>query len=121
MSVEAREQWLGLAFAAPLLIVLTAAIVLPAIYNAAIALFDYNAMRDLWTFVGAVNFTKLFAAPLFWNAVTVTFLWVACNVGLQLVVGMATALALNSIIRFRGPFSAIMMIPWISSFVVVAI
>jgi multiple sugar transport system permease protein len=30
-------------------------------------------------------------------------------------------LALNSIIRFRGPFTGILLIPWISSFVVVGI
>lgn len=121
MSVEAREQWLGLAFATPLLLVLAAAIALPALYNAGIALFDYNAMRNVWSFAGTVNFRKLFASSIFWNSVVVTSVWVFCNVALQLVIGMATALSLNAIIRFRGPFSAIMMIPWISSFVVVAI
>lgn len=120
-SVEAREQWLGLAFATPLLVVLAGAIILPAIYNAGIALFDYDESQGVWAYVGSINFTRLFASAIFWNSAVVTFVWVTCNVALQLVIGMATALALNAIVRFRGPFSAIMMIPWISSFVVVAI
>jgi len=121
LNVETREQLLGFAFATPLLVVLAAAIVLPALYNTGIALFEYNAMRDAWRFSGLKNFRALFASAVFWNSMTVTMIWVVFNVGLQLAIGLATALSLNAIIRFRGPFSAVMMIPWISSFVVVAI
>lgn len=121
LNVETREQLLGFAFATPLLVVLAAAIVLPALYNTGIALFEYNAMCDAWRFSGLKNFRALFASAVFWNSVTVTMIWVVFNVGLQLAIGLATALSLNAIIRFRGPFSAVMMIPWISSFVVVAI
>ena len=121
LDVETREQWLGFAFAMPLLVVLAAAIVLPALYNTGIALFDYDAMRDAWRFTGTKNFRDLFASAIFWNSVVVTSIWVGCNVALQLAIGLATALSLNAITRFRGPFSAVMMIPWISSFVVVAI
>lgn len=121
LSIERREHRLGLAFAAPLLAVLVGAIVLPAIYNTGIALFDYDLMDDVWNFAGLRNFTDLFASPIFWNSVAVTAIWVVANVALQLVIGLATALSLNAIVHLRGPFSAIMLIPWISSFVVVAI
>ena len=111
----------GYLFAAPLLVVLALAVVFPALYNLAIAFFDYNLTSNSWRFIGLQNFAKLWTSFLFWNSFQVTLLWVVGNVSLQLLIGLAMALALNSIIRFRGPFTGILLIPWISSFVVVAI
>ena len=120
--LKGRTKFLkGYLFAAPLLVVLALAVVFPALYNLAIAFFDYNLTSNSWRFIGLQNFAKLWNSFLFWNSFQVTLLWVVGNVSLQLLIGLAMALALNSIIRFRGPFTGILLIPWISSFVVVAI
>jgi len=111
----------GYLFAAPLLVVLAVAVLFPALYNLGIAFSDYNVTTNSWRFAGMQNFAKLWNSPFFWNSFKVTLLWVAGNVSLQLFVGLAIALGLNSIIRFRGPFTGILLIPWISSFVVVGI
>lgn len=111
----------GYLFAIPLLIVLALAVLFPAVYNLGIAFFNYDLSRNHWQFIGLRNFDKLWSSPFFWNSFQITLLWVGGNVLLQLVVGMAIALALNTIIRFRGAFSGILLIPWISSFVVVAV
>jgi multiple sugar transport system permease protein len=111
----------GYLFAAPLLVVLAVAVLFPALYNLGIAFYKLSPASNAWQFAGLENFTKLWNSPLFWNSFQVTLLWVAGNVSLQLFVGLALALALNSIIRFRGPFTGILLIPWISSFVVVGI
>jgi multiple sugar transport system permease protein len=111
----------GYLFAAPLLVVLAVAVLFPALYNLGIAFSEYNVASNSWRFAGLQNFAKLWNSPLFWNSFQVTLLWVVGNVSLQLVIGLAIALALNSILRFRGPFTGILLIPWISSFVVVAI
>jgi len=110
----------GYLFATPLLVVLTVAVLFPALYNLGIAFSEYNAASNSWRYAGLQNFAKLWNSPLFWNSFKVTLLWVVGNVSLQLIIGLAVALALNSIIRFRGPFTGILLIPWISSFVVVA-
>ena len=101
--------------------VLAVAVLFPALYNLGIAFSDYNAASNSWRFAGVQNFAKLWSSPFFWNSFKVTLLWVAGNVSLQLFFGLAIALGLNSIIRFRGPFTGILLIPWISSFVVVGI
>jgi multiple sugar transport system permease protein len=75
----------------------------------------------IWRFAGFDNFSRLADSDTFWNSMVVTLIWVVGNVGLQLALGMAVALALNHVVRFRGPFSALLLVPWISSFVVVAI
>jgi multiple sugar transport system permease protein len=111
----------GYLFAAPLLVVLALAVLFPALYNLGIAFYDYNLTSNSWRFIGLQNFAKLWDSPLFWNSFQVTLLWVVGNVSLQLLIGLALALALNSILRFREPFTGILLIPWISSFVVVAI
>ncbi len=111
----------GYLFATPLLLVLAFAVLLPALYNLGIAFYDYSLTSNSWKFVGLKNFAKLWDSSFFWNSFTVTLFWVLGNVLLQLIVGLILALALNSIVRFRGAFSGILLIPWISSFVVVAI
>jgi multiple sugar transport system permease protein len=111
----------GYLFATPLVVVLAAAVILPAIYNTGLAFFKYDATRDAWRFVGTQNFTTLLAQDGFWNAVSVTLLWVAGNVALQLVLGLAVALALNAVVSLRAFYSAVVMVPWVSSFVIVAV
>ncbi len=111
----------GYFFALPLLIALALAVLFPAVYNSVIALYNFNLTSQSWEFTGFKNFTKLLHDPFFWNSFRVTLIWVIGNVSLQLILGLAIALSLNSIIHFRGPFTAILLIPWISSFVVVAI
>ena len=111
----------GYLFATPLLIVLSAAVLLPAAYNAGLAFWRYDAMRDAWRFAGLSNFARLVDAAAFWNAVSVTAIWVIGNVALQLAFGLAVALALNAVTRFRAFYNGIVMVPWVSSFVVVAI
>jgi multiple sugar transport system permease protein len=111
----------GYLFAAPLLAVLALAVLLPALYNLAIAFLEVDLTRSRWSVAGLRNFARLWESEFFWNAFGVTLVWVGGNVALQFVVGLCTALALNSIRRFRGLFTGILLIPWISSFVVVAI
>lgn len=111
----------GYFFAAPLLAVLGVAVLFPALYNLAIAFIKVNLTRNTWEFAGLQNFATLWGAEFFWDSFGVTLLWVAGNISLQLVLGLAVALALNSIRRFRGLFTGVLLIPWISSFVVVAI
>jgi multiple sugar transport system permease protein len=111
----------GYLFATPLLAVLSAAVLLPALYNAGLAFWRYDAVNDAWRFAGLRNFTALVDAAAFWNAVSVTAIWVIGNVSLQLVFGLAVALALNTVTSFRAFYNGIVMVPWVSSFVVVAI
>ncbi len=64
----------GYLFATPLLLVLSFAVLLPALYNLGIAFYDYNLTSNSWKFVGLKNFAKLWESPLFWNSFTVTLL-----------------------------------------------
>lgn len=119
--MAARPNVRGYVFATPLIVVLAAVVVLPALYNTGLAFLKYDAIRDSWRFVGLGNFDKLVGQEGFWNAVGVTLIWVVGNVALQLVLGMLVALALNAVTSFRALYSSIVMVPWVSSFVIVAV
>lgn len=119
--MAARPTVRGYLFATPLILVLAAVVVLPALYNTGLAFRKYDAIGDSWRFVGLGNFDKLVGQDGFWNAVGVTLIWVAGNVSLQLVLGMLVALALNAVTSFRALYSSIVMVPWVSSFVIVAV
>lgn len=108
-------------FVLPLIVVMGAVVVYPLLYNARVSFFDYQAARDVWTFVGLKNFSKVLSSPQFWQSLKVTLMWVASNVGLQLVTGMAVAIALHRIRFGRGVFGGLFLVPWISSFVIVAV
>lgn len=119
--MAARPTVRGYLFATPLIVVLAAVVVLPALYNTGLAFLKYDAIGDSWRFVGLGNFDRLVGQDGFWNAVGVTLIWVAGNVALQLVLGMLVALALNAVTSFRALYSSIVMVPWVSSFVIVAV
>src|SRR5690606_37293098 len=56
-----------------------------------------------------------------WQSLRVTLAWVAANVGLQFGEGMIVALALHRIRFARGFLGGLFLVPWISSFVIVAV
>jgi multiple sugar transport system permease protein len=111
----------GYVYVAPLVLVMAAVVVYPAVYNTGIAFFRWDAARDTLTFVGAANFLKLFESPFFWESLRTTLVWVAGNVALQFVVGIAVAMALNRLRIARGLLGGLFLVPWISSYVIVAV
>jgi multiple sugar transport system permease protein len=115
------RTWKPYLFVLPLLIVMLAVVVYPVLYNARVSVFDYNAARDTWRFVGLDNFATVARSAQFWQSLRVTLLWVVSNVALQFVVGMAVAVALHRIRYGRGVLGGLFLVPWISSFVIVAI
>jgi multiple sugar transport system permease protein len=111
----------GYVYVAPLLLVLGAVVLYPALDNTRTAFHRYDAARDTLTFVGLDNFRKLFESAFFWDSFRATLIWVGGNVVLQFVVGIGVALALNRIRVARGLLGGLFLVPWISSYVIVAV
>jgi multiple sugar transport system permease protein len=111
----------GYVYVLPLLAVLGAVVLYPVAYNTATAFYRYDQVRDSLTFVGLGNFRKLFASGFFWDSFRATLVWVAGNVALQFVVGIGVALALNRVGAARGVLGGLFLVPWISSYVIVAV
>jgi multiple sugar transport system permease protein len=114
-------RYRGYLFVLPLLVVMAVVVVYPVVYNARVSVFDYDPARNTWSFVGLANYAAVFASPIFWQSVRTTLVWVVANVGLQFAIGMAVAVALHRIRIGRGFLGGLFLVPWISSFVIVAI
>jgi multiple sugar transport system permease protein len=116
----------GWAFAAPFLILFGLFMALPVIASLVMSLTDLRS-TDLLNpfavnFVGVDNFVRLFSDDLFLRSMLNTFLFVVVGVPLTLVLGLATANALNSgLIKLRGLFRVGFYLPVVTSIVAIAV
>lgn len=108
---EARIAW-GLILPALLTILLVA--LFPLLWT----LWESLHLHDLrmpWLgkpFVGLDNYIEAFSDPRFWGALGHTAFFAVTSVGLELVIGLWLALALNRAFRGRGLVRASVLVPW---------
>lgn len=108
---EARVAW-GLILPALLTILLVA--LFPLVWT----LWESLHLHDLrmpWLgkpFVGLDNYGEAFADPRFWAAMGHTVFFAVVSVGLELIIGLWLALALNRTFRGRGLVRASVLVPW---------
>lgn len=72
-------------------------------------------LRDLDSapFIGLQNYTEVLSDPAFWSATRFTLVFVAVSVPVELVLGMAFALLLDRVHRFRSIYLAAILLPFI--------
>jgi hypothetical protein len=63
-------------------------------------------------FVGIDNYVEAFGDPRFWAALGHTAFFAVTSVGLELIIGLWLALALNRAFRGRGLVRAAVLVPW---------
>jgi multiple sugar transport system permease protein len=106
----------------PALLLVAVVVAYPVINAIAISFTDATIFdRGFADFVGFDNYVKAIADPSFARALGNSFLWTFGAVGLQLVFGMFGALALNARIRGRGAIRGLVLIPWATPSVLVAL
>ena len=104
---------LAIRFHLPTFITLTLITLVPLLYTLKISFFDYqlaNPGSDK-VFVGFKNYVTLFRDMELMNSVGKTFIFMFFAVSLEVVIGVALALALNSIPMFRKIFTSLTLIP----------
>lgn len=118
-----RDQGFWVLLMAPVLVFLLASQFWPLIDTTRISVFDYQPTRSPdSTFIGLQNYVDLFMNDRrFWTITRNSFLWMIGSTVSQMVLGTAGALILNMNIRFRGLWRGLMMVPWVTPVVVVAI
>ena len=118
---NSRGFWLLLM--APVLIFLAAAQFYPLMETVRLGMTNSKATAPGQSgFVGLQNYTTLLTAdPRFWEIVRNSFVWVLLSVALQLIVGTLGALVLNMNLRLRALWRGLLMVPWVTPVVVVAV
>ena len=90
----------------------------PTIRGFYFSLTQYNLLGTP-KFIGFANFSKIFADPLFWNALRVTIEYVLINIGLQTVLAVGLAVLMDRLTKstlLRGA----LLLPWLISNVIAA-
>ncbi len=117
----------GYAFVAPALTLITVFFFLPVLGAFALSLtdFDLYAIGDpsLVRFVGGANYRRLFADPVFWQALRNTFYFVLVGGPLSVAAALGAALLVNQRIgeRWQRFFRSVYFAPVVTTLVAVAI
>lgn len=114
-----RYLFIYIVLGIPLLYFLSTRII-PILYAFNVSVRDWNLLSSDQPFVGFENFSLLFSDEIFRKSIVNTFKFVVIGVPGQLIVGLAVALLLQSIHRFRGFFRTIYFIPYVTSIIAVS-
>lgn len=106
LTAEHPLPWL-----APMVAVLLAFGVYPLLYSVWLSLQQRNRLTRQYEFVGLQQWQAAFADERLWHALGVTFTYTLAALTVQLVLGMALALLLDSDRRGYGVLRALMTLP----------
>jgi multiple sugar transport system permease protein len=97
----------------PSLIVIGLVAAYPIGYAIWLSLNQYSVrVPGLSRFVGLDNYTAALKSSDFWSAVKVTFLFTAISLVLELVLGLAMAMAMHESFKGRSVLRATVLVPW---------
>jgi ABC-type sugar transport system permease subunit len=118
-----NESRLGWTMALPALGVIALIALGPILWAAWESLFLHD-LRMPWLgrrFVGLGNYVEAFSTPRFWEAIGHTTAFAAVSVMLEIVLGLALAVTVDSVTRGRGIVRTAMLLPWAVPTVVVGL
>src|ERR1700761_804875 len=109
---QRREKLVALLLLAPAVLYLLAMSIYPTIYSLWIAFHNYSLYRrDLISFSGIDNFTDLLDSDVFKQSFTVTLVFAAAAVVIELVLGFAIAVLLDRKMRGANALRTLLIIP----------
>ena len=107
-----RERLLGLLLLAPACALIFGLILYPLVWDVALALTD-SSLTGLGQFVGLANFVDLLTHSEFWVAARNSALYTVFTCAVRLVLGVAMALALWQLRRWRAIVFVALFVPWV--------
>jgi multiple sugar transport system permease protein len=103
----------------PAVALMTVSAAIPVVWALYLSMHEAGALDPNWTWIGFGNYLSLFGSSMYWEAFRASFVFGFGSVGLQLVVGLVTALLLTR--KFRGVIltRALVFLPYLIPTVVV--
>jgi multiple sugar transport system permease protein len=100
-------------FLLPAVVVTAGVVLVPVAQTVWLSLQDYLLYDpDSARFVGLGNFLAIAHDEVFWISLGHSLIWIVGVVGLQFLLGLATALLLNQSFWWRGLARALVVVPW---------
>lgn len=103
----------GMVFVTPTFLVIALVLVYP-VMQSIIMSFQQTGFGgfDDTTFVGFEHYITLFSTGRFWNSLTVTFVFTAFSIPLELLLGVGLAVLMNESFRGKGIARLAVLFPW---------
>lgn len=118
-SYKSKDLPLAFLFILPATIGLIIFLIRPLIMGVYYSFTNYDLLTSP-EWVGFENYSRMFADPVFWNAVLVTVYYVVINIGVQTIVALLIAVLMHRLTQ-STIIRSIMLTPYLVSNVVVAI
>jgi multiple sugar transport system permease protein len=110
------ERRLAAYMVSPSLVLIALVAAYPIGYAVWLSLHEYSvrvAGLSRWAGpLGLRNYSNILQDPEFWDAVRNTFIFTAASVTLEVILGMAMALAMHSAFRGQGLLRTVVLVPW---------
>ncbi|WP_150307448.1 carbohydrate ABC transporter permease [Planctomonas psychrotolerans] len=110
----------GYTFLLPNLLLLGVFLFLPLVWAVRLSFERTGGFGD-GEFVGLDNYIRLFGDPIFWQSTLNTALFTVLTVPLSMIIGLALAVLMNSVLPARGLFRTIIVLPMVISGVATAL
>ncbi|MFD7521080.1 carbohydrate ABC transporter permease [Paenibacillus chitinolyticus] len=94
--------------------------IVPIVYSFLVGFREWDLLSEEKPFVGFSNYVALYHDPVFLTSLRNTVTYVLIGVPGQLAAGLAVALLLRRIIRFRAFFRTVYFLPYVTSVVAVS-
>ncbi|MFB7812623.1 carbohydrate ABC transporter permease [Paenibacillus chitinolyticus] len=94
--------------------------IVPIVYSFLVGFREWDLLSEEKPFVGFSNYVALYHDPVFLTSLRNTVFYVLLGVPGQLAAGLAVALLLRRIIRFRAFFRTVYFLPYVTSVVAVS-
>jgi len=107
---------------APAMLYLVAFMLFPLLRGVQLSFTDTRLINPTGgSYIGFANYAALLSSDRFWNSITVTVIYTAAVVVFSLLLGTLTAVLINRPFWVRGPIRAILLFPYATPTVAVAL
>jgi len=107
------EGWFALLLLLPAALIVFGVVLYPVARTLVVSLYDVtSSMPGNYPFVGLDNYTRVFADSGFYSALGHTMYFTLLSTSLELVLGIAVALLLNTPLRARWLWRSMVVLPW---------
>ena len=113
--------WTAILFLLPTVLALLIFVIWPIIDSFRLSLYKWNGVDPVQTFLGLENWTRLVQDGIFWRAVRNNFVIVILSIAIQLPIGMALAVLLDTGGRKMRIFKVAYFLPLLMSTVAIGI
>src|ERR671936_394214 len=125
ITADKAERRLATRMVAPSIIVIAIVAIYPIGYAIWLSLHEYSVrVPGLSRWAGSLglrNYSTTLKDSVFWDAFKTTFIFTGASVTLELILGLAMAIAMHSAFKGRGVLRTVILVPWAVLTVVTAI